>query len=194
MRGEAPRLRRKKNVRGPAAKYKNDVFQKIFQSFVDLVYFLEFIEDHLELHELYENTLKDLFGISNDESSPQPRHYKNRSTSLFVRFISASLFRSYGYAKRFDFRVPLANVLIFQAIDAMQSRLYENNELRLFINNVENTQLWSKLLSTRYMDKDTTSRHRIGNSVGVSHIERTREEEKRKKELEEKKALLTKED
>ena len=45
----------------------------MFQGFVDLVYFLEFIEEHEELHELYEESLKALFGIGIDELDKETR-------------------------------------------------------------------------------------------------------------------------
>lgn len=173
--GGKQKLVRKKESQGKGAKYAKDVFQKVFQSFVDLVYFLEFIEDHPELGEYYERSLKDLFGISNDDSSLQPHHHKNRSSSLFVRFIAAALQTRYGITKGFDFRIPLANVLIYQAVEAMQTRLFEDDtELKLFLNNVENTKLWSKMLAKRYSDKDTMSRNRIGYSIGVSHTDRAK--------------------
>jgi hypothetical protein len=169
------KLKRKKEAQGTGAKYAKDVFQKVFQGFVDLVYFLEFIEDHPELGEYYERSLKDLFGISNDDSSPQPHHHKNRSGSLFVRFVGAALQTRYGITRGFDFRIPLANVIIVQAIEAMQTRLFEDNtELQLFLNNVQNTQLWSKILAKRYADKDTLSRNRIGYCIGISHNDRAK--------------------
>ena len=77
------------------AKNKKDNFTKIFQRFVDLVYFLEFIEDHEELHELYEDNLKELFGFTkNYELTKAQKHepYGRRSHNLFARFIRACLF------------------------------------------------------------------------------------------------------
>lgn len=160
------KLVRKKELQRTGAKYAKDVFQKVFQSFVDLVYYLEFIEDHPETHELYQDSLKELFGIYDDDSSPQRHHHKNRSGSLFVRFLSATLFNKVGSSKEFDFRTALAHVMIFQAFEAMRSRLMSlkrNDELDLFNNNIINATLWSKLLSARYDDKsDRKSRHRIG--------------------------------
>ena len=164
------------------------MLDRIFQDFVDLVYFLEFLEEHPALHESYDNYLKDLFGISIDDSSPQPGHNRNRHTSLFVRFIMASLLNRHGYSgEEYDFRVPLANVLIFQAIETLQMRIInDNNERQLFLNNTANAKLWSQLLASRYKDKDTVAHRRIGYCIPISLKERQdyeyEQEQKAKKE------------
>ena len=165
--GERRKFRRKKEERGKIAKDKKDTFSKIFQGFVDLVYFLEFIEDHQELHELYEGDLKDLFGINIDELDKDGKRQQQRKIwhwSLFVRFLSATLLNRSDTAKEFDFRIALAHVMIFQAIEAMRSRLISSgydDEFKLFNSNVSNATLWSKLLAARYNDRQSQSRHRI---------------------------------
>src|SRR5919199_1348474 len=58
--------KRVKEGQNKIAKAKHDVIERIFQAFADIVYFLEFIEDHEEFHDLYERDLKDLFGINEE--------------------------------------------------------------------------------------------------------------------------------
>ena len=141
-----------------------------------MVYFLEFIEKHQELHELYETPLKDLFGINTDElekyfaekngvklelekTGVRMRRHEVWHWSLFVRFLSASLLNRIESKKEFDFRIALAYVMIFHAIEAMRSRIISSDnpeaydELKLFNSNVSNTELWSKLLASRYNEK-----------------------------------------
>ena len=166
--GERRKFKRKKEGRGKIAKDKKDTFQRIFQGFADLVYFLEFIESHPELHELYEGNLKDLYGITTHfkgKRVPGIERYEGWHWSLFVRFLSATLFnRMNDSVIPFDFRTALAYVMIFQAIEAMRRRLtmsHNYDELKLFNSALSNTELWCKLLASRYDDKDSTSRHRI---------------------------------
>jgi hypothetical protein len=173
---DAPPQSEDYRIKNTKSKRKYDLLEKIFQGFVDLVYFLEFVEDHPELHESYENFLKDLFGINIDDSSPQPSHYKDRSTSLFVRFITASLLNTLGNKKEYDFRLPLANVLIFQAIEALQARMTDDTERKLFLNNAANTKLWSQLLASRYESKDPNAHRRIGYCLPLPYSERIKME------------------
>lgn len=157
-------------VKNTKAKRKYDFLDRLFQGFLDLVYFLEFLEDHPELLESYDNYLKDLFGISNDDSRYQRHHNKHRGTSLFGRFIMSSLLNRYGYTSEYDFRVPLANLLIFQAIEALQMRiLRDNNERKLFLDNTTNAKLWSQLLASRYNEKDPIAHRRIGYCLPFSY-------------------------
>src|ERR1041384_7697031 len=56
---------------GAISKRRFDLIGRTFQAFVDLVFFLEFIEDHPQLHELYEDSMKELFGMGfSDDLSP----------------------------------------------------------------------------------------------------------------------------
>jgi hypothetical protein len=166
---------RKEGTKGRIAKNKLDSIRKIFQGFIDLVYFLEFIEDHSELHEVFENELKDLFGISIDDSSPQRAHYKNRPTSLFYRLIRACLFNNLSYRQKIDFRVEIIEWLIREAINAMERRFEDHTESQLMRNNVANAKLWSELLAKRNTDKPGLARRRIGYSLPLTHVERMRD-------------------
>jgi len=143
------------------AKRKIDGIERVFQAFVDVVFFLEFVENHRELHEIYEAFLKDLFGINIDDSSEQPHHYKNRSPSLFSRFISASLFSH--SSEGMGFRVSLLPVIMGIAIQTIINRKgCDERELKLFGNNIENARLWIELFASRFHDEPTIARRRIG--------------------------------
>ena len=158
--GEAGRM---KNVRKPgaAAKRKFDETERLFQALVDVVFFLEFVENHKELHEVYEAPLKDLFGINIDDSSEQPHHYKNRSPSLFSRFIGASLFSH--SSEGMGFRVSLLPVITGIAFHTIINRKgLDERELKLFGNNIENARLWIELFASRFPDEPTIARRRIG--------------------------------
>jgi hypothetical protein len=165
--GKKRKFRRKKKGRGRIAKDKSDTFDRIFQGFVDLVYFLEFIESHKELHEFYEVSLKELFGINVDELDTEGRRLRRREAwhhSLFVRLLSSALFRRSGSPKTYDFRIALAYVMVFQGIEAMRARLLssdDQSEFKIFNSNVENTLLWGRILANRYTDKQASARYRL---------------------------------
>ncbi len=164
--GKRQKYRRKKETQGTIAKDKKDTFHKIFQSFVDLVYFLEFIEDHRELHELYEENLKDLFGISG-QLNKDDRKIQKKHRSLFIRFLNASTFRTNlrtKFSKPFDFRISLAQAMYDTSIDVMQTSLLRDKssrELDLFLSSAQNLNLWTELLSRRYNHKPSYSRFRL---------------------------------
>jgi hypothetical protein len=165
------------------AKYKNDYFRIIFQHFIDIIYFLEFVEDHPEMHELYEDNLKELFGYNIDDDLPQTTLDKDRINNLFHRFLSASLFNKHYRPTEIDFRVDLANVAMKNAFRAMERGLGakkkviingnkeiliergDPNELQLFSNNIMNAGFWGELISNRYQEPNLKrSNHRIGYS------------------------------
>ena len=166
------------------AKYKYDYFRKIFQSFIDIIYFLEFIQDHPEMHELYEDNLKELFGYNIDDSYlPEITHYKDKAGYLFYRFLNASLFNRYPRIREIDFRVDLAKVAMINAFAAMERGLRakkkiiingnkeividkdDPHELELFRDNIRNARFWSEVISKRYHEPNLkTSNHRIGYS------------------------------
>lgn len=159
---------------GAVAKGKYDEIERIFQALVDVVFFLEFIEDHPELHETYENILKDLFGINYDDSSPQPYHYKNRSSSLFIRFINSALFgRS---SQVLNFQVVLINWLISSALHGIQFRI-DNNLRDLLKSNIENLRLLGELFESKYNEEPRRARRTIGYCIPFDH--RVRQELKR---------------
>lgn len=170
------------------SKRKYDVIDKVFQSLLDVVYFLEFIEDHQELHEAYEDELKDIFGVSDDDSSSQPFHKNNRGTSLFSRFLNSSLFNNWTYSdgvnqyNPIDFRLLLIDNMIDRAISALRFRLGTSREAVLFGNNAQNTALWSDLLASRYKEKPRMSHKRIGYCIPITYRERDeiKSEERRK--------------
>ena len=142
------------------AKGKHDAFSRIYQSFIDLVYFLEVIEINPELHELYEDTLIDLFGVNMDNRLDDI----NKDNSLFTRFLSAALFNGSGHQKTYNFRIHLVRTMISQALDHMRALLtvaHDPNEVSLFNSNVINTLLWSRLMANRYNTKVTKATHRI---------------------------------
>ena len=166
------------------AKYKNDYFRKIFQSLIDIIYFLEFIQDHPEMHDLYEDNLKELFGYNIDDFYlPEITNYKDKAGYLFYRFLNASLFNSYPRIREIDFRVDLAKVAMINAFAAMERVLRakkkliingnkeividedDPHELELFRDNIRNARFWSEVISKRYDEPNLkTSNHRIGYS------------------------------
>ena len=171
-----------KKQRDKIAKGKHDWFSRIFQELIDVTYFLEFIEDNPELHELYEDSLKQLFGFTtNYELTGKQRNmpYGVRDTGLFFRFVRTCIFwNRYHYTSKMNinFRVQLANWLVEVATDAIEKMIMspydKNNEYRfyseleeqkLYKENVRTTKLHSSVIARKYdITKEKPSRHRIG--------------------------------
>ena len=178
------------------SKRKRDLMDRVFQALVDVVYFLEYIEDHPELHDSFDAVLKDLLGVSEDNSNPRPFHYKNRGNSLFSRFLISSIFGHYPYTdgvQRYsmhDFRLLLIDNMIGIAISSLQFRLGVSREAKLFGDSSRNTKLWSELIASRYKPKKERVTHRsIGYSVSIPFTpDRMEYEAKERKKEAEKKA------
>jgi|GEM_PF-3773316 len=142
------RDKKQKKTRAALAKAKFDAVERVFQAFADIIYFLEFIQDHHELHNLYEGDLKDLFGIHIDET-PRSSHFQYRG-GLFRRFLDAGLFQhAETYAKLdLDFnRLILYDVVQF-AMRVMKRSLEPDEERALSVH-MENVLLWAKNLAHR---------------------------------------------
>jgi hypothetical protein len=154
-------FKRDKETRNTIAKNKKDAIERISQSFIDVIYFLEFIEDHPELHDIYEKDLKDLFGINIDPDTRQS-HYQNRG-GAFSRFIAASLFNNLGLHQELDFRTQLIELLINHAIKGMRSRIEDLNEISLMDSDSHHFWLWGKILSSKAKNnKKNESNKRLG--------------------------------
>jgi hypothetical protein len=151
---------RSKEKRRNLAKNKKDYIDRIFQAFSDIVYFLEFIEDHHELHDIFERGLKDLFGVNKDPYT-RNSHYQNRG-GTFERLIRASLMIDSAYSKGLDFRVHLIKTLIELSITAMRSRINDINEMNIMEPSVLGIWSWGKLLSSRVPSDTTPVRHALG--------------------------------
>lgn len=170
-----------KKQRDRIAHDKNYYFQTIFQKLIDVTYFLEFIEDHPELHELYEDSLKQLFGFTTKYELTEKQWnmpYGSRDRGLFFRFVRTCLFwNRYHYTKmNINFRVQLANWLVEVATDAIEKMIMspydKNNEFRfyselqeqeLYKQNVSTAKLHSSVIARKYdRTKEKPSRHRIG--------------------------------
>jgi hypothetical protein len=185
--GRPPQTERTENTK---SKRKHDLVDRIFQSLLDVTYFLEFIEDHHELHDLYEDDLKDLFGVSIDDSSPLPFHKNNRG-GLFSRFLISSIFGNWAYSDGVenysvnDFRLLLIDNMIDIAIEAIRFRLGKSREAALFSSNAQNTTLWSDIIAGKYKPKKERVTHRrIGYSISLpSHDRLEYEAESRKPKL-----------
>lgn len=152
-----PKRKRAKEGRDKIAKTKHDAIGHIFKAFADIVYFLEFIEGHEELHDLYEKDLKDLFGI-NEDPATRKHHYQNRGGPI-GRLLSASLF--YHVSKpKLDFHMQFINMVLDYAIHAMQHRIDDTNELNLLLSDASRVLIWSKLLTNKVQNdknnKETT--------------------------------------
>ena len=154
--------KRGKETRGARAKSKVDALDRVFQAFADVIYFLEFIEDHPELHDLYKKDLKDFFGFNNDPGTRQS-HYQYRG-GAFERFIRTALFRDTSLEgdDLLDFRVHLIKILINSAIYGMRDRIQDINELNIMDSDVNSIWLWGKLLSSRGNDSTQPARRSFG--------------------------------
>src|SRR5215208_1568744 len=137
--------KREKGSRNTIAKAKYDTLDHIFQSFTDIVYFLEFIEDHPKLLGLYEEDLQEFFGIVADPQTSL-HHHKNRG-GMFNRFIKASLLNNLGYRKEIDFRIILVKMMIQNIIDAMQLRMDTSEEINKMHRDTYNFTFWANLLT-----------------------------------------------
>jgi hypothetical protein len=177
--GKSIVYKRAKEARNKTAKAKHDAIGHIFQAFADIVYFLEFIEDHEELHEFYERDLKDLFGINEDQEiiiedeefarSEDPEiitqdpktkkyyykkrkhHYLNRG-GPFSRLLAAALFYHTPKRRKLDFQMKLINIVLNYAIRAMQRRIENVDEEKLMSTDASRVLIWSKLLAEKVQD------------------------------------------
>jgi hypothetical protein len=141
--------KRAKEGRTKVAKAKHDAIEHIFQAFADIVYFLEFIEDHEQLHDLYEEDLKDLFGINEDPATvTRKHHYQNRG-GPFSRLLAATLFYHVPKRQKLDFRMELINTVLNYAIRALQRRIEDVDEEKLMFSDAGRVLIWSRLLASR---------------------------------------------
>jgi len=160
---------------------KNYYFQTIFQKLIDVTYFLEFIEDNPELHDLYDDSLKQLFGYTTIYELTEKQknmRYGLRDQGLFGRFIKTSLFlnRYDITSMNINFRVQLASWLVEVATEAIEKMVMspynENNEnrfyaeldqQRLYKENIKTAKLHSRVIARKYDSmKEKPCRHRIG--------------------------------
>jgi hypothetical protein len=168
--------KRAKEGRSKIAKAKHDAIERIFQAFADVVYFLEFVEDHEELHGLYERDLKDLFGINEEpeiiiedkefaksedpeiiikDQETRKYHYKKRKHHYlnrggpFSRLLGASLFYHVKKRRKLDFRMELINIVLNYAIRAMQDRIEDVDEGNLMWSDAGRVLIWSRLLTNK---------------------------------------------
>ena len=131
------------------AKAKYDATERIFKAFADIVYFLEFIEDHEELHYLYEDDLKDLFGINEDPTTATRKHHYQNRGGPFGRLLRASLFFDVRKHQKLDFRMELINIVLNYAIRAMQRRIEDVDEEKLMFLDAGRVMIWSRLLANK---------------------------------------------
>jgi hypothetical protein len=146
------KYKRDKKTRSSIAKNKIDAVDRIFQALADIIYFLEFIENHPELHDIYDRDLKDLFGIN---TNPDVTHQNHGNA--FSRFIAASLFNNLGAQKELDFRVHLIKTLIDHAIKGLRIRIQSTHELRLMDLDSEPFWLWGNLIEARRKERGKIS-------------------------------------
>jgi hypothetical protein len=143
------------------AKAKYDAIGHIFQALPDIVYFLEFIEDHEELHEFYERDLKDLLGI-NEDPATRKHHHLNRG-GPFSRLPSASLFYHAPGRQKLDFRMKLIRIVLNYVIRAMQRRFENADEEKLMTSDATRVLVWSSLLSNKVQNgKNNQARRSLG--------------------------------
>jgi hypothetical protein len=152
---------RQKKGRNKMAKAKYDAIGHIFKAFADIVYFLEFIEDHEELRDFYDRDLKDLFGI-NEDSSTRKYHFRNPG-GPFSRLLSASLFYDVSGRQSLDFRMELVNILLNYAIRTMQRRFENVDEEKLMSSDASRVLIWSRLLASKvHNDKNNEANRGLG--------------------------------
>jgi hypothetical protein len=157
-RGKHIVYKRAKQTRNKTAKAKHDAIGRIFQAFADIVYFLEFIEDHEELHEFYERDLKDLFGINEDPRMPK-HHHLNRG-GPFSRLLAAALFYHTPRRQNLDFQMELINIVLNYAIRAMQHRIKDVDEEKLMFSDAGRVMIWSRLLANKVQSRKNNKARR----------------------------------
>ena len=153
-----PKFIRNKNNYQNLAKNKNDSMGRIFQSFADLLYFLEFIHSHPMVQDLYEKDLMDLFGISNDDNIG----HKRNQGGAFERMIKAILLIEVNEKRELDFRVHLIKSLIWCCIEVMRSRITNKSETELMVSDTRPIHLWSDILSNRVKVDEASAHRRFG--------------------------------
>jgi hypothetical protein len=148
------------------AKAKYDAIGRILQAFADIVYFLEFIEDHEELHDFYDGDLKDLFGI-NEDPELSKHHYKYRG-GPFSRLLGASLFYHVQKRQNLDFRMQFINIVLNYAIRAMQRRIENVDEENLMFSDASRVLIWSRLLANKVQNgKNNKARLSLGSPSSI---------------------------
>ncbi|MDQ6864278.1 MAG: hypothetical protein M3044_10675 [Thermoproteota archaeon] len=154
------RDKKQKKTRTALAKAKFDAVNRVFQSFADIIYFLEFIQDHQELQDLYEDDLKDLLGIHMDVT-PRPSHFQYRG-ALFRRFLDACLFQHAETRAKLDLdfnRLVLYDIVQF-AMRVMRRSL-DPDEERVVSVHMDNVLAWAKNLAYRVRNTNNKKSRRM---------------------------------
>jgi hypothetical protein len=156
--GEKKESKKERNRR---AKAKYDAIGHIFKAFADIVHFLEFIEDHEELHDLYEDDIKDLFGINEDPATATRKHHYQNRGGPFRRLLAAALFYHVPKRQKLDFRMELINVVLNYAIRAMQRRIEDVDEEMLMFSDAGRVMIWSRLLANKVQSENKKAKRSL---------------------------------
>lgn len=146
----------KKRVRDPKrrnkiASEKTKYLNKIFQSYANLLYFVEFIERNYEaLYEVYEHDLADMFGFN---------YYENDSFSGFherplYRLISSMVLdKQVGNESfnKFDFRLDIIIQLLDISLKSISYRMEDEEDRDLFRSDLRRLRFWVKILSKQLL-------------------------------------------
>lgn len=168
--------RRSEHTRNKIARKKHYNIDIIFQSFTNVLYFLEFIRDHYEsLGGIFEEDLKDLFGYnkyySEDEfpsnlNDFQEGHHNNPGGPL-QRFMDAIILRDPTQPIKnkdsLDFRtVVIADIFIHTSSMELYQRFTEDDERDMMINDSKRFKFWANFLAKQVKDRSKNATRRIG--------------------------------
>ena len=149
-------------------KKKFDFLEKLFQSYADMIYFLESTAEHPELHEVFKKDLLDFFDMRSVRQAPQlhtlfgPHISGIRlNETAFTRLIFASIVpHEYSEEKPFEeYRLKLLDTL--QAIVYAKMWFVLNNTFgvqkqvtKSALNDLENALGWTAMVGKAEVEKD----------------------------------------
>ncbi|WP_458746028.1 hypothetical protein [Candidatus Nitrosocosmicus sp. T] len=167
---------RSKQSRNKIARKKTYNIDSVFQAFVDILYFLEFIRDnHEDLGEMFEEDLKDLFGYNKyytqDEFQFSPKDFqeghRNNSGGPLQRLVNAIVLRNPSRPiynrESLDFRtVLITDIFIHTCIMELTQRFTEPEERNMMISDSRRFSFWANFLAKQVQARRKGANRRIG--------------------------------
>ena len=156
----------------------------IFQSFTNVLYFLEFIRDnYADLGEIFEDDLKDLFGYNNyytqDEFHSNPSNFQegnhNNPGGPLQRLVDAIMMSNHArpfdirdprrpnYNKELDFlTVIISDIFIHTSLNELYQRFTEHDERTMMNQDAKRVRFWANFLAKQVKDRSKGAKRRVG--------------------------------
>ena len=134
---------------------KVDILNKvIFPSMANVIYFLEFVNEHSILREGFENDLKELLGVEQGLGDRSPI---TRDTFIFGRFVNAAIARGSG-TNSSDFRALLLQAMqyiISQEVTNICTAIYGDEMINSVIApDMSRPLAWVGSISRIYLERE----------------------------------------